>query len=81
MSRSEGLVLNGNYTTILFLLVILCTFIEAWMALKYIRISTLLRMICQDLITPDLRHRGMPCSEEDVGEELSRLLEQKEEEL
>ena len=71
----------NNYTVMLVLLLVLFVFIEAHYALKYIKISTLLRQVCRDLITIDLRRRGKPASEEDVGEELYRLLEKKDEEL
>ena len=71
----------NNYTVMLVLLLVLFVFIEAHYALKYIKISTLLRQVCRDLITIDLRRRGEPASEEDVEEELYRLLEKKDEEL
>lgn len=69
-----------TYTGTLVLLMLLCVIAAAMMALKYIRISVILRMLCKDLITKDLRHHEKIPTEDAVEDELLQMIEKKEEE-
>lgn len=65
-----------TYTTMLFLLSILGVYILAHLALKHLRTSVILRQICKGLIVINFRLRGKALTDEEVEEELARLVEE-----
>ena len=66
----------NTYTTVLFLLTVLVIFILAHMALKHLRTSQILKQICKGLIVINFRLRGKALTDEEVEEELAKLMEE-----
>lgn len=67
-----------TYTTMLFLISVLGVYILAHLALKHLRTSVILRQICKGLIVINFRLRGKALTDEEVEEELARLVEEYE---
>ena len=65
-----------TYTTVLFLLTALGIFILAHLELKHLRTSVILRQVCKGLIVINFRLRGKALTDEEVEEELAKLMEE-----
>ena len=69
----------NTYTTVLFLLTVLGIFILTHLALKHLRTSYILKQICKGLIVINFRLLGKALTDEEVEEELAKLMEEFEE--
>lgn len=65
----------NTYTVVLMILTLLGIFILAHLALKYLRVSDVLRQICRDLIVINFCLRGKNPTDEEVEEALNQMLE------
>lgn len=65
-----------TYTAVLFLLTMIGIFALARIALKYLRISHILRQICRQLIVINFRLRKKELTPEEIDEQLERLMEE-----
>lgn len=66
----------NTYTITLFLMTALGIFILAHLALKHLRTSVVLKQICKGLIVINFRFRGKALTDEEVEEELAKLMEE-----
>lgn len=65
-----------TYATLCFLMAVLGVFILAHIALKHLRTSVILRQVCKGLIVINFRLRGKALTDEEVEEELAKLMEE-----
>ena len=63
------------YSLVLMILTLLGIFILAHLALKYLRITEVLKQLCRTLIVINFRLRGQSPTEEEVNEALGQMID------